>query len=66
MSVPQRPEITRLRWVSSKDKNVLVQWTRAIRQRIQIYEIAREGGKWVLWFVPGDHDKDLRSGDLDA
>lgn len=66
MGVPSRPKITRLRWVSSSDKNRLVEWSRAIGQRIQIYQIAREGRKWVLWFIPGDFDKDLPSGDLDV
>lgn len=66
MSIPQRPEVTRLRWVSARDKNTLVEWSRLLRQRIQIYSILKEGNKWVLWFVPGDMDKDIRSGSIDA
>lgn len=65
MSVPGKPSITRLRWVSSKDAKIIQLFTRKIEQRIQIYSINFARGKWVMWFTPGDIEKDIQSGDLD-
>ena len=66
MSIPARPKITRLRWVSSKDPALLQEWARRIEQRIQIYSIVPKGGKFYLFFTPGDLEGDILSGDLDG
>ena len=66
MSVPGKPRTTRLRYVESKDKIKLIEFCLFIGDRIQIYEIVFAQGKWVMWFVPGDLSKDIRSGNLDA
>ena len=64
-NIPNKPKITRLRWVRSSDPVTIQAWTRAIEQRIQIYSIYESGGKHYVWFVPGDFENDLPSGDLD-
>ena len=66
MSIPSRPMITRLRWVSSKDAEKLERFCSGLGVRIQIYNIVFAKGKWYLWFVPDDIKDDIRSGELDA
>jgi hypothetical protein len=66
MSVPNKPQTTRLRYVETKDKDKLIEFCLHIEKRIQIYEIVFAQGKWVMWFVPGDLSDDIRSGTLDA
>ena len=65
MSIPQRPQITRLRWVRARNPETLEQFLRDLGARVQIYQIVFQGGKWYLWFVPDDFKMDVRSGDLD-
>ena len=65
MSIPNRPNITRLRWVSSKSPEKLEQFCSSLGIRIQIYDIVFAKGKWVMWFVPDDLKHDVRSGEID-
>lgn len=65
MSIPQKPRITRLRFVTAKDAETLVQFCNRLGVRIQIYDIEFAKGKWYLWFVPDDFKDDIQSGDLD-
>lgn len=58
------PKTTRLRWVSSKDKNMIVKYCDTLGKRVEIYEIVFDGSEWVLWFVPDDKGADLPSGKL--
>ena len=65
MGLPQdRPKITRLRWVRANSPDALEAFTRSIGQRILIQSILREGKKYVMFFIPGDFDKDVQSGDI--
>lgn len=66
MSIPNKPQTTRLRYVKTKDMDKLTEFCLRIEKRIQIYNIVFAQGKWVMWFVPGDLSDDIRSGDLDA
>lgn len=65
MSIPNRPRITRLRWVSSKDPETIEAFVSGLGIRIQIYDLEYANNKWYLWFVPDDLKNDVRSGDLD-
>jgi hypothetical protein len=58
------PKTTRLRWVSAKDKNLIVKYCDTLGRRIEIYEIVYAGNEWVMWFVPDDKGADLPSGML--
>jgi hypothetical protein len=58
------PKTTRLRWVSSPDKNLLVKFCDTLGRRIEIYEIVWDGKEWILWFVPDDRGADITSGKL--
>lgn len=51
MSLPRH---TRLRWVSSPNKEKLVKYLEALPYRVQIYQIAWSDKEWVMWFVPDD------------
>lgn len=64
MGIPQRPKITRLRWVSASGAETIERFTSRLGMRIQIYSINRVGSKWFLWFVPDDLKDDVQSGEL--
>ena len=66
MSIPDKPNVTRLRWVSAKDPLVIQVFLLRLGQRVHINQIVPKGNKWFLWFTPGDADKDITSGDLDG
>ena len=59
------PTHTRLRWVSSKNAQSLQDFLERLGARVQIYQINWTGNKWFLWFVPGDNNADINSGDID-
>lgn len=64
--LPQdRPKITRLRWVSAKEPETLEQFCRSLGARIEIKSINVVKNKYVMFFIPGDFDKDIQSGNLD-
>ena len=51
MSLPRH---TRLRWVSSSNKDKLVRYLEALPYRVEIKEIHWNGKEYVMWFVPDD------------
>lgn len=61
----QKPKHTRLRWVASSDKKLIVEWCNTLGARIEIKGCPQWDGKaWVLWFVPDDNGPDIPSGNL--
>ena len=48
------PQSTRLRFVKSKDAEVLVEFINKLKMRVQIYSISHADGAWHCWFVPPD------------
>jgi len=66
MSIPTRPNVTRLRWVSAKDPLTIQIYLSRLGQRVHINQIVPKGSKWFLWFTPGDVEADITSGDLDG
>lgn len=61
-----KPLVTRLRFARSKDPEMLTAFLGRLTMRVQIYSIAHDGKKWVLWFVPPDDiAKDVKNVDLD-
>lgn len=59
------PQTTRLRWVSAKNKDLIVQFCDTLGVRIQIIDLEQDNsGDWVLWFVPSDTGADIKSGKL--
>ena len=61
------PQTTRLRFVSSKDPSNITLFFKALKFRVQIYDIVHDGKQWFCWFVPPDDvQKDVDSVDLDT
>lgn len=61
----ERPETTRLRFVSAKDPQVLVDFLDSLGVRIQVYGAPTWNGKrWFMWFVPSDFGADIQSIEL--
>lgn len=57
-----RPITTRLRYVSAKNADDLVQFLDRLGVRVQIYGApVWDGKRWYLWFVPSDVGADIRS-----
>ncbi len=66
MSIPTRPSITRLQWVSSQDPSIIEAFTKRIGIRVQIYDIIFAKNKWYMWYVlPDDFSGEIKSGNLD-
>lgn len=61
-----RPDTTRLRYVRSKDADLISLWTNKIGVRIQIYAVTWNGKQHYVWFVPSDDGEDIRSINLDS
>lgn len=56
------PLTTRLRFVSSRIPDDLVEWLDRLGVRVQIYgQPVFDGKRWYLWFVPSDSGKDIKS-----
>lgn len=64
MSSDLLPKVTRLRYVSAKNKQDIISFLDKLGRRVQIYSIVLENKKWVLWFVPDDRGSDIKSIDL--
>lgn len=58
------PKHTRLRYVTARKKQDIVQFLQLLGKRVQIYSIQKDGQRWVLWFVPDDRGADVASVDL--
>ncbi len=50
------PLFTRLRYIKSKDADLLTQWSNRLTYRIDVYEIVWHPTEkiWYLWYVPSD------------
>ncbi len=60
------PTHTRLRYVKSKDPDLIVGFLEKLGRRVRIYGAPQYDGKsWYCWFVPNDMGADIRSVDLD-
>ena len=60
-----KPKTTRLRYVASPDKDLLVKYCDTLGARIEIKGSPQFDGKqWVLWFIPDDNGSDITSGIL--
>lgn len=63
-----RPLNTRLKWLRARTPAALEQAVQMLPVRIQIYEIAKDGNRWIIWFVPDEgatKSRDIQSGDID-
>lgn len=61
------PSTTRLRYVKSKNPDLIVAFCDKLGVRIQIYGAPAWTGKaWYLWFVPSDRGDDIKSINLDG
>lgn len=61
-------ETTRLRWISSKDHELIQTYVADfLHYKIEIKSINVLKGKWFLWYVlpENEHLKELPSGNLD-
>lgn len=58
------PSTTRLRFVSAKGPEVIQAFCDNLGVRIQIYSVVWTGKEWVMWFVPDDKGRDIKSGKL--
>lgn len=57
-----RPGTTRLRFVSAKNPQLIVDFCDRLGVRIQIYGAPQwDGKRWFLWFVPSDTGADIKS-----
>lgn len=60
------PKTTRLRYVSSKDPDIIIDFLNSLGVRVQIYgQPVYAADKWYLWFVPKDNGGDISSINLD-
>jgi hypothetical protein len=56
------PKVTRLRYVTAKSPDDIVQWLTMLGRRVQIYgSPVWDGKRWWLWFVPDDRGGDIPS-----
>lgn len=61
------PKFTRLRYVRSKDPDMIQQFLEAVGVRVQIYGApVWTGEAWYLWFIPDDRGADINSVNLDG
>lgn len=59
------PITTRLRFVSAKKPEQLVQFLGLLGRRVQLYgNPVWDGKRWFLWFVPSDDGEDIPSRNL--
>lgn len=64
MSAP--PKHTRLRYVASKERDIVVSFFEALGRRVLIYGSPQwDGERWTVWFVPDDRGADVTGGVLD-
>jgi len=60
-----KPITTRLRFVSAKKPEQLVEFLNRLGMRVQVYgQPVWDGKRWVLWFVPSDAGPDILSANL--
>lgn len=61
------PKHTRLRYVRSRDPELIQQFLEAVGVRVQIYGApVWTGESWFLWFIPDDRGADINSVNLDS
>ena len=58
------PLTTRLRYVKAKDADTLTLFCDTLGSRIEIKSISKDGSYWVLWFIPDDKGRDVKSGEI--
>lgn len=66
MADKQGPNYTRLRWVKSKDKQVLATWFEGLGFRVTIWSAVKDDkGVWDILYVPDDRITTAPPIDLD-
>lgn len=58
------PMTTRLRYVKAKEASTLTLFCDTLGARIEIKSIVKDGTYWVLWFIPDDKGRDVKSGEI--
>ena len=66
MGVPNKPSVTRYRFVVSSDLEKIKEFFNRLGVRVQLYDLVVKGGRFYQTFVPSDFGDDIRGGDLDV
>jgi hypothetical protein len=59
------PKHTRLRYVASKNAELIPRFFEGLARRVQVWSVTHTGKKHFVWFSPDDRGDDVKSVDLD-